>query len=154
MTDSQLMNLTQIAQQKLANKDFQQARFISQEILNIDSNSFDGWLIKSIASQNLNQYSQALPAINNVLKLNPLFEMGYLIKTQILKAQHKDKEALATCESALNNFDKNPQLWLENSELLYRTGNKNKADDAFKQHLIYSAHTVNLQHALQAFFYE
>lgn len=152
MTDSQLMNLIQIAQQQLANKNFQQAQLISQQILNMNANSFDGWLIKSIASQNLIQYDQALQSINNVVSINPSFEMGYLIKTQILKAQLKEKEALITCESALNKFNKNPQLWLEYSELLYKTDAKSKADEAFKQHLIYSAHTVNLQHALQAFF--
>ncbi len=152
MTEPQLINDIKKAQHYLSAKDFNQALSLSQKILTIDSNSFDGWLIQTIANQSLGNLSQALTSVNNVIIINQQFAMAYVIKCQILKANNNFTEALQTCRVALDKFPENQQLWLECSKLLYIEGNKEQADEAFKQHLIHSAHSTNLQQALKAFF--
>jgi tetratricopeptide (TPR) repeat protein len=146
------MNLTQNAQQHLGQKNFPQAQNIAQQILKDNPNSFDGWLILSIACQNLAQYNEALSAINKVLLLNPSFDMGHLIKIQVLRSLQKKTLAITACQEALKVSQENPQIWFEYSNLLYSMHNQQEADEAFKQHLIYSAHTTNLQFALKDFF--
>ncbi|WNC67723.1 sulfotransferase [Thalassotalea nanhaiensis] len=152
MTDHKLLNLIQNAQQQLAKSNYHQALKLSQDLLNLNQDIFDGWLIKAIACQSLSRFSEALESINQTLQMNPKFEMGYLIKVQVLRALKHNKQAIKTCEFGLKTFRANAQLWLEYSELLYAIADKHSADNAFKQHLIFSASSPNLQQALRAFF--
>jgi tetratricopeptide (TPR) repeat protein len=141
-----------LAKQSLFEKRYNKALTLSDRILKDDPACVDALLVKAIVLQKTKQLQESKNILLSMVSVNDNFLPGLVVLTQVLIELKDFSEAATFAEQALQLSPENPALWLDYSNCLYQVSSKQKADEAYKKHLIFDAKHPLLRQSLSAFF--
>lgn len=152
MNQTDIMNLIQQGQKLLSEGKHNQAIELAEKLTLMSPDSADSHLLLAIAYQQVQSHAKAYQEIEKVIALAATNEMAHLLRIRLSKLIHPSRQTVQLCNTSLQTFPQNGQLWFELSQLYHLDSKIELADEAFKNHLIFSATAPLLKQAMASFF--